>query len=324
MIIESIANYGLSEKIKPTTMFSKVGLVGCGTVGQSLAKLIASSGIDVIFIEVSEEKISQAFCEIERELDRLIAHWGMTPGEKRIIISRIRGSVKFEDLKNCDLVIEAILSKSRELSMDIRKGVFINIERHVSPTAIIATNSTTISVTELSSELEHKDRCVSLHFMTTAPHARIVEVVKGIYTSEPVYESVYNFCKLLGKIVIPVDESPGLISVRMFSVLVNEACEILMEGTGAKEDIDITMKDGLGLAYGPFELADRAGLDKVERWMDNIYREFGDMKYKPNPLLKKLVRANQLGRKTRKGFYEYDETGRRISTSAIMKESRDI
>jgi 3-hydroxybutyryl-CoA dehydrogenase len=312
---EPIESYGLHNKIKHSTLFSKVGIVGCGTVGQSLAEMISASGIDVVFIEVSEEKIQMAFCGIENELDRQISHWGMTPTEKRIILSRIQGSLRYEDLRGCDLVIEAILSKSRELSIDIRKGVFKSIEKHVGPNTIIATNSTTIIVTELSSELEHKERCVSLHFLTTAPNASVVEVVKGLYTSGAVYDSVITFCKLMGKTVIPVEESPGLISIRLFCVLVNEACEILMEGVGNRQNIDLTMRDGLGLAYGPLEMADRVGLDKVERWMDNLYKEFGELKYKPSPILKKLVRANQLGKKSKKGFYEYDESGRKATTS---------
>lgn len=315
MIIEPIENYGLVTKVKNTTLFSKVGIVGCGTVGQSIARMVSAAGIDVVFIEVSQEKIHEAFSEIEKELDSQIEHWGMTPTEKRIILSRIQGSLKFDDLRGCDLVIEAILSKNRELSIDIRKGVFKSIEKHVEPHTIIATNSTTIIITELSSELEYKERCVSLHFLTTAPHSSVVEVVKGLYTSPGVYESVMKFCKMLGKVVIPVEESPGLISIRLFSVLLNESCEIMMEGVAKKEDVDLTMRDGLGLAFGPLEMADRVGLDKVERWMDNLYREFGELKYKPSPLLKKLVRANQLGRKSGKGFYHYDESGRKINPS---------
>jgi 3-hydroxybutyryl-CoA dehydrogenase len=134
--------------------------------------------MEVIFVEVSEEKIALALREIERELDRQIEHWGMTPGDKRIIMSRIHGTLKYEDLSGCDLVIEAILSRSSELTTEIRKGVFKNIERHVDPNCIIATNSTTTIITELASELEHKHRCVSLHVLTTAKDARVVEVAR--------------------------------------------------------------------------------------------------------------------------------------------------
>jgi 3-hydroxybutyryl-CoA dehydrogenase len=312
VIVESIENYGLSQKNRPKQLFSKVGIVGCGTVGQSIALMISEKELEVVFIELSEEKINYAFCKIERELDSMIEHWGMTPGEKRAILSRIHGYVGYENLKGCDLVIESIRSRIREQRVATRKEVFKNIEKYVSHNTIIATNSTTIVITELSSELEFKDRCVSLHFLTSTPGSRMIEVVRGLYTSDVVYDRVCIFVKMIGRTVIPVEESPGLISVRLFIALVNEACEVLMEGVGAMEDIDLTMKVGLGMSLGPFELADKVGLDKVLRWMDNIYSEFGDIKYKASPILKKLVRANQFGRINGKGFYKYDENGRKI------------
>jgi 3-hydroxybutyryl-CoA dehydrogenase len=237
----------------------------------------------------------------------------MTPGEKRAILSRIHGYVGYEHLKGCDLVIDAISSKTREKRISVRKEVFKNVEKYVSPDAIIATNSTTIVITELSSELEHKERCVSLHFLTNAPSSKMIEVVRGLYTSDDVYDRVHKFVKMLDKTVIPVEESPGLISVRLIVALVNEACEVLMEGVGTKEDIDKTMKIGMGLSLGPFEMADKIGLEKLLRWMDNLYNEFGDIKYKASPVIKKLVRAHQLGRMSGKGFYEYDYHGKRLS-----------
>jgi 3-hydroxybutyryl-CoA dehydrogenase len=267
----------------------------------------------VVFIELSEEKISQAFIRIEKELDTMIEHWGMTPGEKRAIISRIKGYIGYEYLKGCDLVIETIKSKTREQRVICRKEVFKNIEKYVAPDAIIATNSSTIVITELSAELEHKDRCVSLHFLTSIPGSKMIEVVRGLYTSDEAFEKVNIFVKMLGKISIPVEESPGLISVRMFVSMVNEACDIMMEGVGLKQDIDMTMRIGFGLPLGPFELADKVGLDKVLRYMENLFGEFGDKKFKASPIIKKLVRAHQYGRISGKGFYEYDENGKKIS-----------
>ncbi len=310
---EPIEKYGLSQKDRPKTLFSKVGIVGCGTVGQNIAIMISSKELEVVFIELSDEKIKSAFEFIGEEIDSMIDHWGMTPSEKRAIMSRIHGHVGYQHLKDCDLVIEAIRSKSREQRVSTRKEVFKNVEKYVTPEAIIATNSTTIVITELSSELEHKDRCVSLHFLTNAPSSKMIEVVRGLYTSDEVYDKVHKFVKMLDKTVIPVEESPGLISVRLIVALVNEACEVLMEGVGTKEDIDKTMKIGMGLSLGPFEMADKIGLEKLLRWMDNLYTEFGDIKYKASPVIKKLVRAHQLGRVSGKGFYEYDKHGKRIS-----------
>ena len=313
VIVESIENYGLSQKSPKRTLFSKVGLVGCGAVGQSIALLISQKELEVVFIELSEERLSAAFCKMEQELDNMIGRWGMTPGEKRSILSRISGFMGYENLRNCDLVIEAIRSKTRDQRITCRKEVFKNIEKYVSPETIIATNSTTIAITELSSELEYKDRCVSLHFLTNAPGAKMIEVVRSLYTSDETFDKLSKFIMMIGKTLVQVQESPGLISIRLFVTLVNEACEILMEGVGNIYDIDITMRIGLGLALGPFELADKVGLDKVERWMDNLYGEFGDIKYKASPILKRHVRAHQYGRSTGEGFYSYDEMGKKIS-----------
>ncbi|MFO7617720.1 MAG: 3-hydroxyacyl-CoA dehydrogenase NAD-binding domain-containing protein [Bacteroidales bacterium] len=316
-IIEPIEQYALSKKNKPKTLFSRVGIVGCGAVGQSIARMIATQGIEVVFIELDEEKIESALKGIETELDNMINHWGMTQGEKRGVMNRIKGSLYCKDLQGCDLVIEAIKSRSREERVSLRKEIFKRIEEFIDPSAIIATNSTTIVTTELSSELKHKDRCVSLHFSTANPGANIVEVARGLYTSDETYNNVKKFVRMIGKKMIPVQESPGLITVRLFASLINEACEIYMEGVGTMEDIDISVRTGLGLGMGPFELADKIGLDKVVRWLENLYNEFGDMKYKANPLLKRLVRANRLGRITGQGFYKYDENGKKIENTTL-------
>lgn len=312
-IVEPIEKYGLSKQNRPKQLFSKVGIVGCGTVGQNIAMMISQKELEVVFIELSEEKINYAMCKIEKELDQMIEHWGMTPSEKRAILARIKGYVGYEHLKGCDLVIESIRSKTRERRVSCRKEVFKNVEKYVSPECIIATNSTTIVITELSSELEHKERCVSLHFLTNAPNAKMIEVVRGLYTSDEVYSKVRKFINMLGKEAILCEESPGLVSVRVFVAQLNEACEVLMEGVSSMEDIDKTMRVGLGQALGPFEMADKIGLDKVHRWMENLYNEFGDKKYIASPVIKRLVRAHQLGRISGKGFYKYDETGRKIS-----------
>lgn len=320
VLTEPIEKYGLSKKDSPKVLFSKVGIVGCGSVGQSIARMLSRHGIDVAFIETTQEKVAEAYSGIEAQLDDMIERWGMTTGEKKAIMTRIKGTTQCVELQGCDLVIEAIKSKTREQSVEIRKKVFKNIEKYIEPSAIIATNSTTLVITELSSELEHKDRCVSLHFSSTTPDAGTIEVVRGLYTSNQAYEKVLKFVKLLNKTVIPVEESPGLISVRLIVSLINEACEILMEGVGSKENIDLAMRTGFGLPLGPFEMCDKIGLDKVLRWMDNLYGEFGDMKYKASPLIKKLVRANHLGRATGKGFYKYDENGKKIKEKSIIEK----
>jgi 3-hydroxybutyryl-CoA dehydrogenase len=312
VIIEPIEKYGLSKKARPTILFSKIGIVGCGGVGQDLAITASKHGIEVIFLELSQELINHSMDEIGKGLDREINHWGLTPSEKTAIMSRIKGTLDYKDFHDCELVIEAIKSKQRESSIDIRKQVFKNIEKTVSRSCIIATNSSTLVVTEMSYELEHNDRCVSLHISTTAPGASVVEVAKGLYTKDEAYDKVMKFVKLLDKTAIPVVESPGLISVRLFVVLLNEACETLMEGVSSMENIDLTMRACFNMPLGPFEFADKVGLDKILRWMENLYGEFGLSRYIANPMIKKMVRANKLGRITGAGFYEYDKEGNRI------------
>ncbi len=309
---ESIENYALSQKEKPKMKFSKVGIVGCGSTGQSITLMIASRGIEVVFLEISQEIIDNSLRELEESLNEKINHWGLTVNEKKLILSSIKGTLNYADFKDCDLVIESILSKKREISRDIRKEVFKKIEDNVGRDTIIATNASTSVITELSSELKYKDRCVSLHFSTTAPDAQIVEVVRGLYANDEVCENIRKFAKLINKIPVPVEESPGLLSVRLGVSLISEACELLMEGVGKKEDIDFVAIKGLGLPLGPFEMADKIGIDRVVRWMDNLYNEFGDTKYKPSPLLKRLQRAKHYGRKSCEGFYKYDEFGNKL------------
>lgn len=316
---ERLEDYGLSKDNRPKTQFSKVGIVGAGSVGQNIARMISSKGLDVIFLDLTEEKIEKAYADLTRELDGMIERWGMTNSEKLGILSRIKGTTEYKDFKGCDIVIEAIKSLKREQTHEIRSEILKNIERNVSRNTIIATNSSTHVITELSSELEYKDRCVSFHFLTPEADARVVEVVKGLYTSQETWDNTVKFAQLIGKKVVAVKESPGIISTRLFVPLINEACEILMEGVGSMEDIDLTMRVGFGLPYGPFEMADKIGLDKILRWCENLYEEFGDIKYKSSPLLKKLVRANHWGRRTGRGFYEYNKDGMKMSTNSFLQ-----
>jgi 3-hydroxybutyryl-CoA dehydrogenase len=318
--IEQLEDYSLYKDTRPKTLFSRVGIVGAGSVGQNIARMVSSKGLDVILLDLTQERIDQAFEELARELDRIIERWGLTNSEKNAILSRIKGTTDYNKFSGCDIVIEAIKSSSREQSHDVRAKILKNIELYVDKEAIIATNSSTQVITELTADLTHKERCVSFHFITPEADARIVEIVKGLHTSQAAYEKTIKFAHLIGKEVIAVKESPGIISTRLMVPFINEACEILMEGIGKMEDIDTTMKIGFGLPLGPFEMADKIGLDKILRWCENLYDEFGDLKYKSSPMLKKLVRAHQWGRRTGKGFYEYSNEGIKITKNVSLEE----
>lgn len=320
IVVEQIEDYGLSKKQQQRTLFSKIGIIGCGKDGQNIARIASEYGIEVIFIELTQQKIDFAYEQLGKVLDRRIENWGMTQGEKKLILSRIKGSMDYTDLKDCDFVIEAIRAESSARKITERKEVFRKVEKVVGPDCIIATNSTTIIITELASELEHRERCVSLHFFVQSPEAKICEVVKGLYTSEEVYERVLAFVQLVNRQAIPVEESAGLISIRLYTALLNEACEVLMEGVGSMSDIDTVWRVGFGMRFGPFELADILGIDKINRWMENLYSEFGDPMYMPSPVVKKLNRAKRFGKHVCWGFYKYDERGNIIGNAPITPQ----
>lgn len=310
--VETLEDYGLSQKATKASLFSKIGVVGCGKEGQNIARMAAFNGLEVRFVELSQDKIDAAIDAIEQQLDTRIESWGLTNSEKRTILGRISGSTSYNVLKDCDFVIEAVLREqlSSNESIVLRKSIFEEIESIVREDCIIATNATTVIVSELSSNLRIRERCVSLHFFINSPDARIVEVVKGLWTSEEVYEKVCRFMSMLRREVVPVHESVGLIGVRMMVTMLNEACDIYMEGVATLEGIDKTMKIGYGMRYGMFQLADIIGLEKLERWAENLFHEYGKLQYKPSPLIKRLVRAQQTGVATGQGFYTYDEKGK--------------
>lgn len=319
--IEPIDDYCIkTDKIKkPTNFISKVGIVGAGMVGRNIARMISRNGLDVVLIEISKERIQQAFKGIEEDLDNMINRWGMTNSEKRAILSRISGTTDCNGLNDCEFVIEAVKSKRRHEIIEDRKKIFKKIEQHVSPETTIATNSTTQVITELSNELEHPERCISLHFISMEPDSKMVEIIRGYYTSDRTCEQAKRLARLLQKQVISVKEYPGVISTRLFVPLINEACSMLMQHIGTMEDIDKTLRIGFGAHLGPFEMADKIGLDKVLRWAENLYEEFGDLKYKASPLIKKLVRSNQIGRRNKHGFYIYDNDFNKKTPNILTK-----
>lgn len=307
-IIEPIESYGLSSKDRKKSLFSKIGVVGCGKDGRNIVRLTASAGLDVTFIEISQEKINYALEKIGKDLDTKIESWGLTPGEKKTIMGRIKGSLEFSDLKDCDFVIECVRydEKTGLRSTQLRKEAFKALEQVLSPEAIIATNATTVIISELASELEHKERCVSLHFPVAHPDAKLLEIVKGIYTSEEVYNKVLLFAKLIKYEAIEVHESNGLVSLRLMATMLNEACQMIMENVTSMENIDRLFEVVYGMRLGIFRMADIIGIEKMVALMEDMFNEYGDKKYKPSPLLWRLYRAKQLGVTSGKGFYVYE------------------
>ena len=306
-MVELLEDYALTRKIQKKGTIQKVGIVGCGAMGQEICRIISQFGMDVVFLDVSEEKVLSIYENIDKQLDDEINRWGLTPGDKKAILSRIKGSTDYNNLSDCDLILESVNSRSPGSNLELRKDVFKRIEAVVGPEAIITSNNSTLMVSEIAAVLERPERALGLHFMSPATAVKIVEVVKGIETSHKTYELVCKFAKMIDRKVITISESPGHISTRLIVTLINEACELLIEGVASVESIDKVMKQGYGMQLGPFELADKIGLDKVVKWMDNLYQEYSLMKFKASPVIKRLARAKYHGRKTGKGFYRYED-----------------
>jgi 3-hydroxybutyryl-CoA dehydrogenase len=310
-IIEAIERYGLSKRNRKRTLFSRIGVVGCGNEGSVIATRAALKGLEVVFLEPTEEKIANAYARIELQLDKRIQNWGLTENEKKAIIGRINGTQNYEDFSGCDFVIEAIRhdNKTGERQVIERKEVFKKLEKVLSERAIIASNVSTVVVTELAAEMEIPERCIGLHFLSNVPDSHIIEIIRGLQTSDDTYNKVRQFARAINHEYVDVVESSGLISLRLYLIQLNEACSMLMEGVATIIDIDRVLTVGFGHRQGVFRTADQIGIEKIVKLLENLYEEYGHVKYKPSPILLRLARAKHNGVSKRKGFYNYDESG---------------
>ena len=309
LIIEPLEQFGLSLTSKDTkrSLFSKIGVVGCGKEGRNIVNLTASAGLDVVFMEESEERIEYVMNTLNDNLDTKVENWGLTQAEKRGIMNRIQPTLSYDDFVGCDFVVECTrFSETGRRSTQLRKNIFKKLEEVLEPDAIIATNGSTVIISELAAELEHRERCVSLYFPVSHSGANVLEIVSGMYTSEETYNRIVLFAKLINYIPHKIYESNGNISLRVLTIMLNEACQILMEGVSTLENIDRTFTVIYGQRFGIFRLADIVGIERIVSLMETMFNDYGDKKYKPNPILWKLYRTNQLGIRTGKGFYLYE------------------
>jgi len=309
-ITAKLEDFLLNKEAKKHGALQKIGIIGCGSMGQEISKTISQHGFDVVIIDLDEDKVKEGVEGITRLIDNEIRRWGMTQGEKRLILSRVKGSVDYASISDCDLVLEAINSRKPGTSLEIRKEIFQKAEKFIRRDTILTSNTATLMISDLAAGLQYPDRAVGLHFLSPTDKVKVLEVVRSAKTSDEVYELACRFVRMLEKKPIRLMESPGNISTRMIIVMINEACEMLMEGIASAHDIDELMRTSLGHQFGPFELADRIGLDKLQKWMDNLFAEFGEHGYKTSPVIKRLVRANFLGKAHGQGFYKYDSNGR--------------
>jgi 3-hydroxybutyryl-CoA dehydrogenase len=291
---------------KSDARFQTVGVIGLGMMGQGIAETIAGAGINVIGVEKNDKTLKAGMDQLSRSMDVEIKRWSKTAAEKRAIISRVTGTTNIADLKDCEIVIEAVDEDTR-LKHDLIEAFYAIAK----PEAVFISNTATLSLTRLAQGSRNSDRIIGMHFLNPVPKIPLVEIVRGMQTSDATYHIVRAFAERIGKTPVEVFEYPGFITTRTILPMLNEAMHVLLEGIATAEDIDTAMKLGYGLPVGPLEMVDSMGLDEVLMWMETLFHELGEPRYRPCPLLRRMVRERKLGKKSGVGFFTYDAEGKR-------------
>jgi 3-hydroxybutyryl-CoA dehydrogenase len=285
----------------------KIGVVGAGQMGAGIAQVAAQAGLGVTLHDVGEDVLKRSIDGIARNVDRMIARGRIKPEHRDAIMRRIDTTAQMDGLAATDFIVEAILENE-----DAKIDLFKKLDQVCPPPVIFASNTSSISITKMGARTSRADRVIGMHFMNPVPAMRLVEIIRGLATSQETYDATRQLAEQLGKTTMVAEDFPGFIVNRVLLPMINEAIYTLYEGVGRVTDIDTAMKLGTNQPMGPLELADLIGLDTCLAIMEVMQRVLGDDKYRPCPLLKKYVDAGYLGRKVGRGFYSYDEQGNLI------------
>jgi 3-hydroxybutyryl-CoA dehydrogenase len=278
-----------------------IGVVGAGTMGHGIAQVAAQSGYDVVLVDAMPQALERGVAQIGKSLDKLVGKGKLTGEQRERSLARLRSGSSLAALAGSDLVVEAVVEK-----LEVKKAVLAELDKTCPPETILATNTSSISITKLAAATGRPEKVIGMHFMNPVPLMQLIEVIRGLATSQETYDAVEAASRAMGKTPVEVHDAPGFVSNRVLMPMINEAVYCLYEGVGKAQAIDEVMKLGMNHPMGPLALADLIGLDVCLDILRVLHEGFGDPKYRPCPLLIKMVDAGRLGRKSGQGFYDYE------------------